>query len=237
MTLETTAQGRPTIDKRRVAELTEREMQKLAERTPQSKQRYERGGQGDARRRAVAPSRSTSRGRSTSSAARAPASGTSTATSTSTSTTASASCASATRTRRSATRSRRGSTSAPTSPLPPTARSSSPRSSPRRFGLPQWRFTNSGTESTMDAVHLARGVTGRDVILKIEGSYHGHHDAVMVSGLPAARGARRARRPALGPLRRRLPARADRAHPGGPVQRRRRARAASSTSSRARSPG
>ena len=33
----------------------------------------------------------------------------------------------------------------------------------RRFGLPQWRFTNSGTESTMDAVHLARGATGRDV--------------------------------------------------------------------------
>ena len=59
-----------------------------------------------------------------------------------------------------------------------------------RFGLPQWRFTNSGTESTMDAVHLARGVTGRDVILKIEGSYHGHHDSVMVSRLPAARGPR-----------------------------------------------
>jgi len=54
-----------------------------------------------------------------------------------------------------------------------------------RFGLPQWRFTNSGTESTMDAVHLARGATGRDVILKIEGSYHGHHDAVMVSVYPA----------------------------------------------------
>jgi glutamate-1-semialdehyde 2,1-aminomutase len=53
-----------------------------------------------------------------------------------------------------------------------------------RFGLPQWRFTNSGTESTMDAVHVARGVTGRDVILKIEGSYHGHHDAVMVSVYP-----------------------------------------------------
>src|SRR5215216_4969763 len=53
-----------------------------------------------------------------------------------------------------------------------------------RFGLPQWRFVNSGTESTMDAVHLARGVTGRDVILKIEGSYHGHHDAVMVSVYP-----------------------------------------------------
>ena len=54
----------------------------------------------------------------------------------------------------------------------------------RRFGLPQWRFTNSGTESTMDAVHLARGATGRDMLLKIEGSYHGHHDAVMVSVYP-----------------------------------------------------
>ncbi|MGH2925328.1 MAG: aspartate aminotransferase family protein [Solirubrobacterales bacterium] len=54
----------------------------------------------------------------------------------------------------------------------------------RRFGLPQWRFENSGTESTMDAVHLARGATGRDIILKIEGSYHGHHDAVMVSVYP-----------------------------------------------------
>ncbi len=54
----------------------------------------------------------------------------------------------------------------------------------RRFGLPQWRFNNSGTEATMDAVHLARGATGRDVLLKIEGSYHGHHDSVMVSVYP-----------------------------------------------------
>jgi glutamate-1-semialdehyde 2,1-aminomutase len=54
----------------------------------------------------------------------------------------------------------------------------------RRFGLPMWRFTNSGTESTMDAIHLARAATGRDVVLKIEGSYHGHHDAVMVSVRP-----------------------------------------------------
>jgi glutamate-1-semialdehyde 2,1-aminomutase len=54
----------------------------------------------------------------------------------------------------------------------------------RRFGLSQWRFTNSGTESTMDAVHIARGATGRDTILKIEGSYHGHHDTVMVSVYP-----------------------------------------------------
>jgi glutamate-1-semialdehyde 2,1-aminomutase len=56
----------------------------------------------------------------------------------------------------------------------------------RRWGLPSWRFTNSGTESTMDAVHLARGATGRDVIVKIEGSYHGHHDAVMISVKPPA---------------------------------------------------
>jgi glutamate-1-semialdehyde 2,1-aminomutase len=56
----------------------------------------------------------------------------------------------------------------------------------RRWGLPYWRFTNSGTESTMDAVHLARGRDGRPVIVKIEGSYHGHHDAVMISVKPPA---------------------------------------------------
>ena len=50
-----------------------------------------------------------------------------------------------------------------------------------RFGMPQWRFTNSGTEATMDAVHLMRAFTGRDFIVKIEGGYHGHHDSVMVS--------------------------------------------------------
>ena len=56
----------------------------------------------------------------------------------------------------------------------------------RRFGLPQWRFANSGTEATMDAVHLARSVTGRDLIIKVEGCYHGHHDSVQVSVLPEA---------------------------------------------------
>jgi len=56
----------------------------------------------------------------------------------------------------------------------------------RRWGLPHWRFTNSGTESTMDAIHLARAATGRDVIVKMEGTYHGHHDAVMVSVKPPA---------------------------------------------------
>jgi glutamate-1-semialdehyde 2,1-aminomutase len=55
----------------------------------------------------------------------------------------------------------------------------------RRWGLPQWRFTNSGSESTMDAIRIARGYTGRDTIVKIFGSYHGHHDGVMVSlGVP-----------------------------------------------------
>jgi glutamate-1-semialdehyde 2,1-aminomutase len=51
----------------------------------------------------------------------------------------------------------------------------------RRFGLPLWRYNNSGTEATMDAVHLMRTATGRDRIVKVEGGYHGHHDSVMVS--------------------------------------------------------
>jgi glutamate-1-semialdehyde 2,1-aminomutase len=50
-----------------------------------------------------------------------------------------------------------------------------------RFGLPLWRFANSGTEATMDAVHLMRAITGRSRIVKVEGSYHGHHDSVQVS--------------------------------------------------------
>jgi glutamate-1-semialdehyde 2,1-aminomutase len=54
----------------------------------------------------------------------------------------------------------------------------------KRFHQPQWRFTNSGTESTLDAVRLARGFTGRDRIIKIEASYHGHHDALFVSVEP-----------------------------------------------------
>ncbi|WP_062296795.1 aspartate aminotransferase family protein [Demequina maris] len=51
----------------------------------------------------------------------------------------------------------------------------------RRWGLPKWRFTNSGSESTMDAIRIARAYTGRDTVMKIFGSYHGHHDTVMVS--------------------------------------------------------
>jgi glutamate-1-semialdehyde 2,1-aminomutase len=51
----------------------------------------------------------------------------------------------------------------------------------RRWGLERWRFLNSGSEATMDAIRIARGYTGRETIVKIFGSYHGHHDAVMVS--------------------------------------------------------
>ncbi|HEX4091354.1 MAG TPA: aminotransferase class III-fold pyridoxal phosphate-dependent enzyme [Trebonia sp.] len=54
----------------------------------------------------------------------------------------------------------------------------------RRWGLPSWRFANSGTEATMDAVHLMRSYTGRDLIIKVEGGYHGHHDSVQVSVMP-----------------------------------------------------
>jgi glutamate-1-semialdehyde 2,1-aminomutase len=53
-----------------------------------------------------------------------------------------------------------------------------------RYGLPMWRPTNSGTEATMDAIRLARGVTGRERIVKVEGGYHGHHDEVMISNKP-----------------------------------------------------
>lgn len=42
------------------------------------------------------------------------------------------------------------------------------------------RFVNSGTEATMSALRLARGYTKRDKILKLEGSYHGHDDALLV---------------------------------------------------------
>ena len=64
-----------------------------------------------------------------------------------------------------------------------------------RFGLPQWRFTNSGTEATMDAIRLARGVTGRSRIVKVEGGYHGHNDSVLVSTKPSIEAAGSASRP------------------------------------------
>ncbi len=56
----------------------------------------------------------------------------------------------------------------------------------RRFApIEQVRFCNSGTEATMDALRLARAHTNRDKIVKIEGSYHGHHDTVLMSTKPS----------------------------------------------------
>jgi glutamate-1-semialdehyde 2,1-aminomutase len=51
----------------------------------------------------------------------------------------------------------------------------------RRWDLHRWRYTNSGSEATMDAIRIARACAERDTIMKIFGSYHGHHDTVMVS--------------------------------------------------------
>lgn len=42
------------------------------------------------------------------------------------------------------------------------------------------RMVNSGTEATLSAIRLARGFTGRDKILKFEGSYHGHSDSLLI---------------------------------------------------------
>lgn len=45
------------------------------------------------------------------------------------------------------------------------------------------RLTNSGTEATMHAIRLARGFTGRNGIVKIDGGFHGSHNDVLVNGL------------------------------------------------------
>src|SRR5438105_616729 len=58
------------------------------------------------------------------------------------------------------------------------------------------RFVNSGTEAAMSAIRVARGATGRDVIVKFEGGYHGHADSLLVKagsggatfGIPDSRG-------------------------------------------------
>src|SRR6185437_7671433 len=42
------------------------------------------------------------------------------------------------------------------------------------------RFVNSGTEATMAAIRVARGATGRDLIVKFSGCYHGHGDSFLV---------------------------------------------------------
>ena len=62
------------------------------------------------------------------------------------------------------------------------------------------RFVSSGTEATMSAIRLARGFTGRDVVVKFAGCYHGHVDSLLASagsGPGDLRGAGHARRPGL----------------------------------------
>ena len=54
----------------------------------------------------------------------------------------------------------------------------------RRFGLPQWRFANSGTEANMAAVRLARAATGRLAVIRMERSYHGHADLEPATEVP-----------------------------------------------------
>ncbi|HXG16652.1 MAG TPA: aspartate aminotransferase family protein [Calidithermus sp.] len=61
--------------------------------------------------------------------------------------------------------------------------------------LEQVRFTNSGTEATMNAVRAARAFTGRPKVAKFEGAYHGTHDAVLVSVAPDPKAAGSRRRP------------------------------------------
>ncbi len=59
-------------------------------------------------------------------------------------------------------------------------------------GIEMVRMVNSGTEAVMSAVRLARGATGRDKVIKFEGCYHGHSDAMLVK---AGSGALTAGRP------------------------------------------
>lgn len=53
-----------------------------------------------------------------------------------------------------------------------------------RTGIQQWRFCNSGTEAVLMMLRAARAYTGRDVIIRFEGSYHGTGDEVTNGGTP-----------------------------------------------------
>ena len=67
------------------------------------------------------------------------------------------------------------------------------RSSRRFPSIEQVRFVSSGTEAAMSALRLARAFTGRDRIMKFDGGYHGHADALLVAGRLRARDARASR--------------------------------------------
>jgi len=55
-----------------------------------------------------------------------------------------------------------------------------------RFPIEMLRFGSTGTEATMHAIRLARAATGRNKLIKFEGTYHGAHDSVLVSVKPHA---------------------------------------------------
>ncbi len=50
----------------------------------------------------------------------------------------------------------------------------------RRFGLPKWQFTLSATHANIEAIRVARALTGRDKVLFFDGKYHGHFDQALV---------------------------------------------------------
>ena len=91
------------------------------------------------------------------------------------------------------------------------------------------RFVSSGTEATMSAIRLARGFTGRDVVVKFAGCYHGHVDALLASagsGLATFAVPGHPRRPGV----------VDRADPGAALQRPGRGREGRSPSTATGSP-
>ncbi len=73
-------------------------------------------------------------------------------------------------------------------------------------GVDMVRYANSGTESTMGAIRVARAYTGRDKILKFEGAYHGFHDYTLWNCYPPIPGAGYRRNPILIPQGSGIPA-------------------------------
>jgi len=73
-------------------------------------------------------------------------------------------------------------------------------------GVDMVRYANSGTESTMGAIRVARAYTGRDKILKFEGAYHGFHDYTLWNCYPPIPGAGYRRNPVLIPQGSGIPA-------------------------------
>ena len=87
-----------------------------------------------------------------------------------------------------------------------------------RYPVDMVRFGNSGSEVTMYALRLARAVTGRSKIVKIEGGYHGGHDAISVSVKPKGRRVRRSRKTYARRVQRRRPKGHQRRDAGRAVQ-------------------